>query len=807
VWVLDCSGEGMNIASSFGQDLRMALRVLNKSRGTTLLCVVSIGLGIGLTTGIFSLADAMFLRPYAFDRPDEVFWLSSRGDDGNEIAYCWPDYQDMLRSAGNLADLVTYERVGGTLGTGDDRRSVLVYPSTSNFFEFLGVKARVGRASFEPVGGDSAVVIGYRLWQQRFGGDPRIAGKRIMLDGHNFVVAGVMPAEFTGMIRGVPNDVWISMEDWFKFPGRAAERYERDAGDFEIIVRLKPGVTTQRAGAQFDAAIRGAGKRKPAPTGEAGTVLEANFAPGWKSTLMGGGGLLLVLGLVLFVACANVAQLRLALAETRKKELGIRMALGAGSWRVARQLLVETAVVSLAGASAGVLLAQFLMQKVSAFIMAVAPIMDYGIRLDYRVLTFAVAAALCAVVLSGFAPTRDAVKVNVIDVLKSEQGATGARSTWRKKALVVGQIAVSVMLFGLAVLFFESFRNATTMRPGFDPHKKMLVMDVESSPRMSGLMWCEQVSERLAALPGVRGATFARRLPLSGSGGGMTARVEIPGQAPRGVPVYNVAGNYFSIMGTRVLAGRGIDTNDRESSPLVVVLSQLLAHQAFPGKNPIGQWVSVDGKMREIVGIAEDAPIEDLHEHPVPSLYLPFAQMPWGGITLLIETASEPGALAKAVRQEIKRFDPGVLVGTTTLREFMQQALAFDQLLVRLSSGLGVFGFVLTAAGLFGVIQYAVNRRTREIGLRMALGAQPGEIKKMVLSESLRMAALGVPIGVLLLAPLAWSVRAVVIGVTPAAPLMYVSGAAAALVVALSAAWLPARRATRVDPMAALRAE
>ena len=789
------------------QDIRVALRVLRKNRGTTLLCIVSIALGIGLTTGIFGLTDAIFLRPFAFDRPGEVYWISSRGDDGNQIAFCWPDYQDMLRASSNVADLVTYERVGGTLGTGDDRRSVLSNPATPNLFHFLDVKAQVGRASLEPIGGKSAAVIGYRLWQQKFGGDPGIVGKRIVFESRNFVVAGVMPAEFTGMNRGVQNDIWISTEDWLNLPGRAAERYERDAGDFEIMARLKPGVSPQRAAAQFDAAIRGPGKRKPAPAGQTGTVLEVKFVTGWEDTLIYGSGLLLVLGLVLFVACANVAQLRLALSETRKKELGIRLALGAGSWRVARQLLVETALVSFAGAGAGLWLARFLMQQVSAFITAASPYLDYGLRLDYRVLTFAVASAVGAVLFSGLAPTRHAVKMNVSEVLKSEQGTTGAGRTWQKQALVVGQIAVSVMLFGMAVLFFESFRNTAALRPGFDPNKRMLVVDLESSPRMSALMWCEQVSERLAALPGVRGATFARRLPLSGSGGGMTVRFEIPGQAPRGVPVYNVGGNYFSVMGTQVLAGRGIDTNDRENSALVAVLSQRLAHQAFPGRNPIGQWVSVDRKMRQIVGIAEDGPVEDLHEPPAPSLYLPFSQMPWGGITLMVETASDPGALTKAVRQEIKRFDPGVLVATTTLRAFMQQALAFDQLLVRVSSGLGVFGFLLTAAGLFGVIQYAVNRRTREIGLRMALGAHPREIKQMVLRESLRLAAVGVPLGLLLLAPLTWSVRSVVIGVTPLSPLMYLASAAAAIVIALSAAWLPAQRATRIDPMSALRSE
>ena len=797
----------MKPAQSLWQDLRIALRVLNRSRGTTLLCIVSIGLGIGLTTGVFSLADARFLRPFAFEKPDEVFWLSSHGDDGNQIGYCWPDYQDILQSSGGFAELAAYERMGGIVGSGDDRQSVLSYPSTPNFFQFLGVRALIGRASLDPIGGEPSVVIGHRLWQRRFGGDPRIAGKRITFDGHSFVVAGVMPPEFTGLVRGVPNDIWIRLEDWFNLLGRAREKGERDAGNFEMIVRLKPGVSPQRAAAQFDAAIRGVGRRKPAPAGEPGTILEAIFAPGWRSTLIDGGGLLLVLGLVLFVACANVAQLRMAQTEARKKELGIRLAMGAGPWRVARHLLVEIMLVSLAGAGLGILLAQFLMQKVSAFVTAASPYVDYGMRLDSRVLTFAILSAVCAVLLSGFTHVRHAWKVNVVEVLKSEQGTTGAHTTWQKKALVVGQIAGSVMLFGVAVLFIQSFRNAAAVRPGFDPSKKILVIYPRRTLRISHLDWCEQACERLSALPGVRGATFARRIPLGGSGGGLTVRVEIAGQAPLGIPVYNVAGNYFSLMGTQILAGRGIDMNDRETSALVVVLSQRLAHMTFPEQNPIGRWVSVEGQMRQIVGIAEDGRLEDIHEEPTPCLYVPFAQMPSGDITLMVQAATDPGALAKPVRAALKQFDPGVLVGATTLRAYMQGALATDQLYVRLSSVLGVFGFLLTAAGLFGVIQYVVNRRTREIGLRMALGAESHEIKRMVLSESLRMAAFGVPIGILLLAPLAWSLRSVVIGVTPLSPLMYLTSAAAAIAIALSAAWLPARRATRIDPMSALRSE
>lgn len=419
----------MRLAESLGQDVRTAVRVLNRSRGITVLCILSIGLGIGLTTSMFSLGDAMFLRPLAIERPGDVLELSSRGDDGNGIGYGWPDYEDMARSAGSIADLATYERVGGTLETGGERQFVLMYPSSANFFQLLGAKAQLGRASFEPLGGQPAVVIGHRLWQQRFGGDPRIVGKNIVLNDKSLVVAGVMPAEFTGLVRGVPNDVWVSTDDAFNVLGRGDERGQRE-GQFEIIGRLKAGVNRHAAAAQLDAAIRGPGKRKPAPTGQTGTVLESTFAPGWKATVLGGGSLLLLLGLVLFVPCANVAQLRLAQAEARKKELGIRIALGAGSRRVTRQLLVESALVSIIGAGAGVWLAQFLVQTASGFVTAVMPILDFGLRLDYRVLTFALAATVGSVLLSGLAPAQHAVRLNVSEVLKSDQGATGARGGW-----------------------------------------------------------------------------------------------------------------------------------------------------------------------------------------------------------------------------------------------------------------------------------------------------------------------------------------------------------------------------------------
>lgn len=785
---------------SIWYDLRIAIRVLRKSTGATALSVVSIALGIGLTAGMFSVGDAMLLRPLAFHEPDKLLMATSWGDDGRPFLYGWPDYLDMAAAGRDLAEFAAYQRRSLLLAAGDETASLFAQPVTPNYFSLFGVRAMLGRASVDPVAGRPQAVLGYRLWQRRFGGDPNIAGKTVLLSGQAFSVAGVMPAEFQGLARGIATDVWVSNDAWFTVLGNRRDQESRD-GQFEMVARLKPGVTAQRAAARLDAAIRGADKHKLAPPGTPGTWMEAKGLNRF-GVLMMGGGLLLALALVLFVACANVAQLRLAQAESRKKELCVRLALGAGAWRVVRQLLVETGLVILIGAGLGVLLAQVLMVKAAQFLSTGSVYIDYGIRMDYRVLAFTLLAVILSVLFAGLAPARHAVKLNVSEVLKSGQGATGARGGWQKKVLVVGQVAVSMALFGTAGMFLASLRNAAAVHPGLDPRKKLFVMTVGRGLRIDRATWCEQACERLAGIAGVRGATFARRLPLSGSGGGMTARVEIPGQAPLGVSLNNVGGNYFALMGTRVVAGRGVDTNDRKGSALVA------ARQVFAGRNPIGEWLSIEGKMRQVVGVAEDGPSNDLHENPRPFMWLPFSQAPVDDITLMVETAGEPETLASAIRAGLKGYDPRMTIySSQTLKHQMDAALSPDRLMASVAGGLGIFGVLLTAAGLFGVLQYAVSRRTREFGLRIALGARRGEIQRMVLSEALRIAAWGVPIGLILLGSAGWGVRSWLLGITPLNPLVYLFSTVAVLALTLMAAWLPAVRATQVDPMAALRSD
>ena len=351
----------------FWQEIRLAMRVLWKSGGATALSILSIALGIGLTTGIFSVEDAVLLRPLPIDRPAGLLYASSRSDDGRAILYGWPDYEDMVQAGADLGDFAAFERRGLTMARPDGVEMVLATPATPNYFSLIGVRAALGRASLDDAAGRPAVVLGHSLWMRDFGGDPAILGKSIVLGGAAFTVSGVMPAEFTGLQRMVLNDVWVSTEAWFEALGNRDERQDR-RGQFEIVARLKPGMSARSAASRLDAAIRGPGKHKPAPPGANPTLLRALFAPDWRMSTTIGGGSLLILGLILFVACANVAQLRLAQAETRRKELAVRLAMGSGAWRVVRQLLAESGIVGIAGGLLGILLAHGLMVKLSQFV-------------------------------------------------------------------------------------------------------------------------------------------------------------------------------------------------------------------------------------------------------------------------------------------------------------------------------------------------------------------------------------------------------------------------------------------------------
>jgi putative ABC transport system permease protein len=793
------------IATAFVSDLRIALRVLRRQAGATLLAVLSMALGIGLTTGMFSVADAVYVRPLAIRDPAGLYVLSSYYDDMPMPIYGWPEYETMARAAGDRATFIALQRRGSTLTLNGEEYGALTHSVTPNYFQVLGVSTVLGRPSVEPIEGRPAVVLGHHFWQQRFGGDPHVVGSTITLNRKAFTVAGIMEPGYTGLNRGVLTDVWMSTDAWFDVFGKANERIEQ-MGQFEILARLAPGVNPKQLAATLDTVLRGQGKRRAAPAGTAGTFIETPFARPWKTELILAGGLLFGLGLVLFVACANVVQLRLAQAEARRHELAVRMSLGAGVGQLARLLAVETALTAVAGAALGLIFAQWIQSAGAVLFTGGVEWRDYGIGLDRRVMLFALGATVFAAAFAALLPLRHVRRVDVNEILKSGRDA-GEAKRFGSRVLVAGQVAVTVAVCGLTLLMVQTLWSAAGIRPGFEPSRQVLAMGV--SMRGTGdTADARNLCERLAGLPGVRAATFARRLPLSGSGGGLSVPVSWSGHALMRVHLNNVGAGYFSVMGAQMVAGRAIGDSDRAGSEPVVVVSRQLASMIGPGTSALGQWINVQGRPRLIVGIAEDGPSNDLHEAPEPFLYVPFAQQPSGDLTLMIETAGAPATLAPALRTEIRRYDSTARIGETiTLRDQMDRALAEDRARAATASALGIFAAVLTGAGLFGFLLYTVQRRRREFGVRIAMGARPADVLRVVLARALRIAAWGIPVGLFLLYAASRSLASEIPGMTPLSWLQAAIGAAAALLLALLAAAIPARRAARTDPLNALRLE
>ncbi len=795
---------------SVAHDVKIALRAAAKHRVSTLLAIISIAIGIGTTTGVFTVADALLLRPLDIRQPDQLFEVTSVGEDGGRFFYGWADYEGMRVAASDRAELTALQRRGGMLARDEGGSDlVLVSPVAPNFFPMLGVRPILGALSFQSGDGRPGAILGWRLWQRRFNGDTGVIGKTITLSGHAFAVTAVMSRDFGGLERGISNDVWLSTDAWFDVLKRSERQSHSD--QFEIIARLKPGTNSIELAERLDASIRGPDAHKPAPKGVRATAVTARFGGGWSDNVRLSGALLGVLVLVLFVACANVAQLRMAQTEARRKELAIRKALGAGTGRIARQLLTETAVLAIPGVLVGLLLAQYLLDFAAPFL----PASSIALAIDRRVLVFTALASLFSLIVAGLSPVRMAAEISLSDAIKAGQGTAGSRPAWWRNLFMTAQIAISIALVGVALLFVFNLREVARIEPGFNPAKKLLIVNAVPGLSIAPHQWAEQVCDRLATLPGVRAATFARRLPLGSSGGGVTVSVEVGDQPPQAVRFNNVAGNYFDVMKPRLVRGRGIDANDLAGTPLVTVVSEKFARQFLPGRDPIGETIRVTPafssnppKTWQVVGVVADAPINQLHETIEPYLYFSYAQMPVDDLTIALETATSPAASMRSMVETIRQFDPkATLYQMTTLEDYLSAAMTSDRLISAAATGLGLFSAALMAAGLFGALHYAVARRTRELGLRVALGATPARIRRLILGDALRLLWWGAPAGMLLSIGLGSLARALLVGVSAIDPWVCLGGATLVVGVVLLATWLPARSAARLEPMEALRAE
>jgi predicted permease len=656
------------------------------------------------------------------------------------------------------------------------------------------------------------VVISYRLWQGRLGGDPAIIGNEIKLTGKTATVIGVAPPHFQGLARFVPTDLWLLDSEVMKI--NAAKPPSRDGRWLESEARLRDGVTTAQASAELDAF----GHRLAAVYPETNRGTTFQFVPETeqqRGVLPVGLMLIVAVGLVLLIACANVAGLLLARAETRRRELAIRVALGAGRSQLVRQFLTEGLLLSALGGALGLALTAWLINFQRALMPPALSFLGPDLRIDLRELAFTTGVTILATVMFTLAPAFRAWKVGLSGILKGEEAPVvrGSRYFTTRNVLVVSQMALSVMVVTASLLFFRSLYHVRNLPVGFDTHKNLAVFSLGVSGQR-GAQFLPYLAERAVSLPGVKHSTYALRMLLSGSGGGMSVPVSIPGyQLPEGqssIPInLNAVGpNYFPTVGTRILEGRDFTLADGLQSQKVVIVSQTMALRFWPHEDALGQSIKINKGDTLIVGIAEDAKIDHILEPPKPYLYLPYAQTTYQSGSLIVESAGEAGAMIPLLRREVHSYSPSLVIfGVDTVRSLVDLSTWDLTVETRLLTVLSLMGTFLASIGLYGVVAFVVRSRTREIGIRLSLGAGPRQVSGLFLLRGLRLALTGVLVGIIAALAAGRLVASFLYGVKPYDPLCLGTAASAVTLIALLACYLPARRATRVDPMEVLRHE
>jgi predicted permease len=808
------------------QDVRYAARRLARTPGFTLVALVTLALGIGANTAIFSVVHGVLLRALPFQDPDRLFFVWSQHTSTDRYPLQLPefcDYRDQNRTLESVAAFGNWnpnltgdgpaERVGGLRVSG-------------NLFETLGVQAAVGRplaAADDTPGQEKVVVIAYGLWQRRFGGDPAIVGRPLILNGEPFTLVGVMPREFFFPIRTAEIAIPLA-------PDRDPWRLNRTSTSFlRAIGRARPGVGRAQVMEDLDGILRRLQKEYPASYGSKRGLLAVPYAE--ELTRNFSQALWVLLGavaLLLLIACANLANLMLVRATDRRRDMAIRQALGASRSELARPLLVESALLSLGGAMLGALLARWSVPLLVALSPEALP-RARDIHVSLPVLLFTLGAAVLAAVVFGLAPALRAARVDPNQDLKAEgRGAAGAADRSRTRGLIVAsQVALMMMLLTGAGLLWKSFREVMRVDAGFDPG--VLTVRLSLPRKDYGELakvsqFYRQLEARVAALPGVTSVAAVNHVPLNGALASAEYKVaDRPPASDDNLPTaqYRMATpEYFKAMGIPVIAGRAFTDDDREGGAPVVIISRGLARQSFPDRDPLARYLLVrDAQARfrplQIVGVAGDVRHTSLEADAEPHVYLPYHQthrdlLVWltNNQFLVVGTAGPPLALAEAVRRELQAVDATVAAADIRASGYyLDNATAARRFSLELLAGFALLALAMAAIGIYGVVSYTVAQRTREIGVRLALGADTGDIARMVLGEGVRRTAVGVAIGLAGALAATRAVRGMLYGVAATDPVTYAAAIALLVAVTLAACLLPAWRASRVSPLAALRAD
>ncbi|MGC1613639.1 MAG: ABC transporter permease [Candidatus Acidiferrum sp.] len=802
------------------QDIRYGLRMLAKSPGFTGVVVLTLALGIGANTAIFSVVSAVLLQPLPFSQPDRLVALrgvdSRTGETGRPLSY--PDFADLRTQSQSLESAAAYDSSTSTLTGSGEPLHVEVGVVSANFLDVLRAKPMMGRefAATEDKAGTHVVLLSHRMWKNKFGGDPKVTEKQVVLDGKPYAVAGVMPAEFQFPLDSQPMDLWMTMAVEGEYQAERGSHY------LSAIGRLKEGVTLAAANAETAEISARLAKQFPDTNGHMGMVLQPE-----KEALVGNvrPALLMVLGAVgflLLIACANAANLLLARAAGRQREMAIRASLGAGKSRILSQLLTESVLVSLAGGTLGLLLAVWGTAALATLpSLGIPRLASAGV--DARALAFALAVSVFTGILFGLVPAVHASRFNLLGSLK-EGGRTATEGTGgsRMRALlVISQVSLAVVLLIGASLLIESMFHLLHESPGFDP-QGVLAFNLDlpdaryGKPEQSADFFKELLG-RIRTVPGVKDASAVMPLPLSENSLRTSFEIEGRPMAKSDLPrtfIRAVGLDYFKAMRIPLLAGREFTERDDRHAPHVIIINQTLARKFFPNESAIGKHMKpgmsagkTDSRC-EIIGVMGDVKHRNLWQPPDPESYVPYDQNPIGAMDMVVRTEGDPMTLLPAMRAQVLALDAELpIYKAQRMEDYVAASVAqrrFTGLLCSIFAGAGL---LLAVIGLFGVMAYSVAQRTHEIGVRVAVGAEKADILQMILREGMAITLAGIGIGLLGAFGLSSILKSQLFGVSATDPLTFLGVIMALAVVALAACYIPARRATRVDPMVALRYE
>ncbi len=812
-------------------DLRHSLRGLRRQRGFTAVAILTLAFGIGVNVTLFGMISAFFFQPAPLDDPDALVLVMQRSDLVNiPYGHSYPDYRDYREASKTVRDLAAYMPTPVHLAVrGQAPERTWVEVVSPNYFTLARVSPAVGslpRPEDEADGAPASVVLSHAYWQRRFGGNPSIVGQPVTLNGRSFTVTGIAPPGFTGVAWAMAVSAFVPSGAAGALMGGGAEMLQhRGTPAWRLMGRLAPGATLDDARAEMVLLARRLAETYPAE--HKGSRIEvipesrsrpdpaiAGFLPIFAAVFA------VMAGLVLLIACANVANLVLARAVARQRDLVIRSALGASRARLVRLQLIESLLLAAAAGVVGVLLAQWAGQAFAGF----APTGDIPIKTerptDWRAHFFAVAVSAAAAMLTGLWPALKATRFDVFESLKDGSGAAGTSRHRLRSLLVVGQVTMSLVVLASGGLFLHSLRQLQTLDIGLNPDRLFMAsidLGLQRYQEARGRRFLDDLVRRVEALPGVTGATVLTHVPFDY--GIVFANVRIEGDIPgtkEGTlsTAYSVVGEtFFETAGADLVRGRGFDGHDDEQSRRVAVVNQTMARQLWPDKDAVGQRFRLrqDGAWIDVVGVARDGKYMMLAEPPRPYFYLPIEQNYASPVTLLVRSASSPASLAGPVQRVLGDLDPDLPVFNVRTMEQHMRTSVFGFMPLRIAVAMaatqGGVGLLLAVIGLYAVVSYTVTRRTREIGLRMALGAGRADVLRLVVRDAMRLTVMGIALGLLVSFGLGALLSRVLVGLPRVDLLVLASVTAILLAVSAFACYVPARRAVRVDPMIALRAE